>query len=125
MFAKQWMLAGSVFGFFSVALGAFGAHALKESLSERSLEIFQTGVQYQMFHSLALLALGVWSALQPSVSTSFSGYAFVTGVVLFSGSLYALAVTQIHYLGMITPLGGVSFLLGWASFAWSVLKSSS
>ena len=124
MFAKQWMLAGSVMGFFSVALGAFGAHALKESLPEKSLVIFQTGVQYQMYHSIALLALGVWSALQPSLSTSLTGYAFITGVILFSGSLYALAVTQIHYLGMITPLGGLSFLLGWASFAWSVLKNS-
>lgn len=123
MFAKQWLLAGSLFGFFSVALGAFGAHALKESLPERSLEIFQTGVQYQMFHAMALLVLGLWSAYQPSVSTAFSGWAFISGVILFSGSLYALAVTQIHYLGMITPLGGVSFLLGWASFAWSIFKS--
>jgi len=123
MFAKQWLLAGSFFGFFSVALGAFGAHALKESLPERSLEVFQTGVQYQMSHAMALLALGLWSAHQPSVSTAFSGWAFISGVILFSGSLYALAVTQIHYLGMITPLGGVSFLLGWASFAWSIFKS--
>ena len=123
MFAKQWLLAGSFFGFFSVALGAFGAHALKESLPERSLEIFQTGVQYQMFHAMALLVLGLWSAYQPSVSTALSGWAFISGVILFSGSLYALAVTQIHYLGMITPLGGVSFLLGWASFAWSIFKS--
>ena len=124
MFAKQWMLAGSLFGFFSVALGAFGAHALKESLSERSMEVFQTGIHYQMFHAMALLALGLWSAYQPSASTSFAGWAFVLGVILFSGSLYALAVTQIHYLGMITPLGGVLFLLGWLSFAWSVYQSS-
>lgn len=124
MVAKQWILAGSILGFFSVALGAFGAHALRESLPEKSLVVFQTGVQYQMYHSIALLALGVWGALQPAAPTTLTGYAFITGVVLFSGSLYALAMTQIHYLGMITPLGGVSFLLGWASFAWSVLKNS-
>lgn len=123
MFAKQWVLMGSTFGFFSVALGAFGAHALRDILSERAFQIYQTGVQYQMFHALALLALGLWSLYFPALNTQWVGYAFTLGILLFSGSLYALALTNLKFLGAIAPFGGVAFLMGWIAFAILAYKA--
>lgn len=123
MFAKQWILIGSTFGFFSVALGAFGAHGLKDILNEKAFQIYQTGVQYQMFHALALLVLGVWSLYFPSMNTQWVGFAFMLGILLFSGSLYALALTDLKFLGMIAPLGGISFLIGWIAFAFLAWKA--
>ncbi|MGZ3688204.1 MAG: DUF423 domain-containing protein [Bdellovibrionota bacterium] len=123
MLSKQWLMAGAVSGFFSVVLGAFGAHALKEKLSERALSIYQTAVHYQMFHALALLALGLWAAQNVTADTSIAGYGFLAGIVIFSGSLYALAVTDIRGLGAITPIGGVAFLIGWAAFAMAAFRA--
>lgn len=109
----------AILGGLSVALGAFGAHALKEKLTERSLEIFETGVRYQMYHALALLlvALLLTRAEIPQTSLIASGFAFIAGVVIFSGSLYALSLSDIKWLGAITPLGGVAFILGWGCLA--------
>jgi uncharacterized membrane protein YgdD (TMEM256/DUF423 family) len=121
--ARQWLVAGAVSGFFSVALGAFGAHALKEKLSARALEIYQTAVHYQMFHALALLALGLWASQNSHVDTTLPGWGFLAGVMIFSGSLYALAVTDIRILGAITPVGGVAFLVGWLTFAFAILRA--
>jgi uncharacterized membrane protein YgdD (TMEM256/DUF423 family) len=121
--SQIWIVLGSVSGFFSVVLGAFGAHALSEKLSEKSLAIYHTATLYQMFHALALLVVGLWSAQHPNVSTALPGWAFMIGIVLFSGSLYALAVTDIKILGAITPLGGVSFLVGWIAFAILALRN--
>ncbi|MGK7935111.1 MAG: DUF423 domain-containing protein [Xenococcaceae cyanobacterium] len=108
----------------SVAGGAFASHALKERLSERALAIFETGSRYQMYHALALLAIGLLlsrSEVAPTLLNT-AGFAFIAGVVLFSGSLYALSLSGIKWLGAVAPLGGVAFLVGWgclALAAWS------
>ena len=121
--SKSWVFTGAIFGFLSVALGAFGAHGLSKRLDERALAIFQTGVQYQMFHAVALVAMGVWSASQPDLSVKLAGWAFTAGTLLFSGSLYVLALTDLKFFGMVTPVGGVLFLIGWAALAIKALKS--
>ncbi len=118
MFAQQWILMGSVSGFVGVVLGAFGGHVLKEMLSEKAFSIYLVGVQYQMYHAFALLALGLWAAQNPNIDTKYPGSAFTLGIILFSGSLYILALTNQKWLGMVTPLGGVSFLAGWIGFAF-------
>jgi uncharacterized membrane protein YgdD (TMEM256/DUF423 family) len=110
-------------GCLAVAFGAFGAHALKDRLSGDMLQVFQTGVSYQMYHALALLAVGVLLARfssQGSTLLSAAGWLFVAGSVLFSGSLYLLSLTGTTWLGAITPLGGVAFLLGWLALAVGV-----
>jgi len=103
----------AIFGFLSVALGAFGAHALKATLPSDALTIWQTAVQYQAFHALALLGVGVLQLLRPSRELTLSGRGFVLGCLLFSGSLYALALGAPKAVGMITPVGGLCFLWGW------------
>lgn len=113
---KLWAVLGAVNAMVSVAAGAFGAHALKARLSDRMLNAFEVGARYQMYHAFALLAVAVLAA-QPGVEASSAGWAFILGIALFSGSLYAMALTDTARLGMITPLGGVSFLVGWALFA--------
>ncbi len=120
---KIWIFIGALFGFLSVAFGAFGAHGLSKQLDQRSLAIFQTGVQYQMFHALALVAIGVWSQNQPSLSVALPGWAFTVGTLLFSGSLYVLALTDLKFFGLVTPIGGILFLAGWAALAVTALKS--
>lgn len=121
--SRQWILIGAVSGFFGVVLGAFGGHYLKAILSEKSFSIYQIGIQYQMWHALALIGLGIWGIAQPGMDTQWAGLGFTLGIVLFSGSLYALALTQLPFLGMITPLGGVSFLAGWIAFAFLAMRS--
>ncbi|MDJ0714765.1 MAG: DUF423 domain-containing protein, partial [Prochloraceae cyanobacterium] len=103
----------------SVAAGAFASHTLKEKITDRALEIFQTGAQYQMYHALALLlvALLLSQAQSSQMSLTASGFAFITGIVIFSGSLYALSLTGIKWLGAIAPIGGFAFLIGWACLA--------
>jgi uncharacterized membrane protein YgdD (TMEM256/DUF423 family) len=109
-------------GFFAVALGAFGAHSLKSTLSPEMLTVFETGVRYQMYHAFALLAVG-WALDRFGVSLfQVAGWLFVAGSVLFSGSLYALAVSGTRWLGAITPLGGLAFLAGWCVFGYGFLK---
>jgi uncharacterized membrane protein YgdD (TMEM256/DUF423 family) len=113
---KFFIIAGAINGFLSVALGAFGAHALKERLSEKYLAIWETAVQYQMFHALALIAIGILMSnklLGHVTSLNTAGYLILVGIVLFSGSLYVLSLTGIGILGAITPIGGVAFLVGW------------
>ena len=126
-----WIVVGSVSAFLSVALGAFGAHGLKEILDEKALSVFHTAAQYQMYHALALFGLGILvtslKTSQPLVSNSnyisFAGWAFTLGTLLFSGSLYALAITGIKVLGAITPLGGLMFMAGWISLIIVAFKS--
>lgn len=108
----------------SVASGAFASHALKARLSQRALEIFETGSKYQMYHALALLIVGLLLIRSDEASTllNTASWAFIVGIVLFSGSLYALSLSDIKWFGAITPLGGVAFLVGWgclAITAWS------
>ena len=111
---RRFFILGSISGGLAVALGAFGAHVLKGLLSADMLANFETGVRYQMYHALALLAVA-WAANQWSTSRlpAAAGWLFVAGTLLFSASLYLLALTGTGWLGAITPLGGVSFVLGW------------
>jgi uncharacterized membrane protein YgdD (TMEM256/DUF423 family) len=109
----------AIFGGLSVAGGAFGAHALREKISDRSLEIFDTGARYQMYHALALLVVAMlMSRLEtPPTALVVSGWLFIIGVVIFSGSLYALSLTGIKSLGAVAPLGGLALILGWGALA--------
>ena len=119
--SRLWLLSGAAYGLLAVAFGAFGAHALRSRLSADWLAVYHTGVEYQFYHALALLAVGVWSLRQPTAGLNFAGGCFAAGVLLFSGSLYALALTGLRPLGIITPFGGLLFLLGWAALiraAW-------
>jgi uncharacterized membrane protein YgdD (TMEM256/DUF423 family) len=101
-------------GFLAVGLGAFGAHALRERLDEHALSIYQTAVQYHFYHSLALLGVGLLCLWQPQSRLLWgSGSAFAFGILIFSGSLYLLSITGIHWLGAITPVGGLGFMIGW------------
>ncbi|OFZ22815.1 MAG: hypothetical protein A2X94_11975 [Bdellovibrionales bacterium GWB1_55_8] len=125
---NRWILVGAASGFFTVAFGAFGAHALSQHLSQKGLQIYQTAVQYQMFHSLALIGFGLWASQNSTIQgfPALAGWFFASGILLFSGSLYALAITEIRTLGMITPIGGLFFLAGWIAFgagAWISGKS--
>ncbi|MFQ3612943.1 MAG: DUF423 domain-containing protein [Cyanobacteriota bacterium] len=109
-----------LFGGLGVGIGAFAAHALRTHLSEGSLQLIETGVRYQMIHALALGLVAILLARMPSAGVLWAaGWAFGVGVVLFSGSLYGLALTQVRWLGVITPMGGVAFLIGWACLALS------
>jgi uncharacterized membrane protein YgdD (TMEM256/DUF423 family) len=107
-----------VAGFLGVALGAFAAHALKPTLPPDLLAVFETGVRYQMYHVFALLAAAWGSERWPSRAFTAGGGLFVAGIVIFSGSLYLLALTGIRALGAVTPLGGLAFLAGWLCLAW-------
>jgi uncharacterized membrane protein YgdD (TMEM256/DUF423 family) len=104
---------GALSAFISVAAGAFGAHGLRDRLSSEYLAVFETAARYQMYHALGLLAVAWAVARWPGSLPQWSGWLFVAGTLLFSGSLYALALTGVRWLGAITPLGGVAFLLGW------------
>jgi uncharacterized membrane protein YgdD (TMEM256/DUF423 family) len=115
---RTFLLLGSIGGFLGVALGAFAAHGLRARLSPDMLAVFETGVRYHMYHSLALLAASaVIGHLGPARLLVSAGWLFVAGIALFSGSLYALAMTGVSTLGAITPIGGLAFLGGWACLA--------
>lgn len=115
------LLAGILAGLLGVALGAFGAHGLKARVSESDLATFETGVRYQMYHALALLALGLASAENANPWVGRAAWAFGAGIVVFSGTLYLLVLTGARWWGAITPFGGVAFLAGWLAFAAAVL----
>lgn len=108
----------------SVVLGAFAAHGLKSKLTENLLNTFQTGVQYQMYHSLALILLVILYRQMPQSLLVYSAGFMIAGIVLFSGSLYLLALTQVKWFGPITPLGGVCFIVGWALLVAAALKGA-
>ncbi len=99
--------------FLAVALGAFGAHALRGRLTEEMLAVFETGVRYHFYHALGLLAVAWLSEQHPSSLAQASGWALTAGIVIFSGSLYLLSFTGLRWLGAVTPIGGVAFLAGW------------
>ena len=111
------MLVGAVAGFLGVGLGAFGAHGLRGRLTPDMLAVFETGVRYQMYHTLAILLTGAILPRFGGWLIHAAGWFFVAGIVLFSGSLYALALTGVTVLGAITPIGGLAFLAGWACLA--------
>lgn len=111
---RTFVLAGSLNALLAVALGAFGAHALKESLDPHYLSVYETGVHYHMIHALGLILVGlVAERVNQTSLVNWAGRLLIIGIILFSGSLYILSLTQLSYLGMITPLGGVSFIVGW------------
>lgn len=119
---KTFFALGATFGLLGVAAGAFGAHALRARLDPRMLEIFETAVRYQMYHALALLAVA-WAATRwPVPLVGAAGWLFVAGIVIFSGSLYALSLSGVRALGAITPIGGLAFIAGWGCLLWAALK---
>ena len=118
---RLWLGLGAAFALTGVAAGAFGAHSLRNILDAEALQVFETGVRYQLYHALALVAL---AALVPRLSGGpgqWSGWLFVAGVLIFSGSLYLLALTGVRFLGAITPVGGLCFLAGWALLLYHAL----
>lgn len=117
-----WIVLGAVFGALGVGVGAFGAHALKARVSPENLNIFEIGSRYHMIHALALLAVGLVAVKIDNSALMVSGVSFALGIVLFSGSLYALAITDARWLGMVTPLGGGFFIVGWVALAVAALK---
>ncbi len=123
--AKLFITLASLSGMLAVVFGAFGAHALKGKLDDQALKVFETAVQYHFYHTFALLVVGVIALNQPqTVLLKSSGWLFVIGILVFSGSLYLLSLTGVRWLGAITPLGGLALLAGWACLAatgWKLL----
>ncbi len=119
---KPWLVAAAVNGFLAVACGAIAAHALAGRLDLHALQIFETAARYHMYHALAL-GLAAF-AMRGAAARTAQGAAcsFLSGIVLFSGSLYLLALTGLHWLGFVTPFGGLAFLFGWAMLAWAATK---
>jgi len=119
---RFFFVSGAIAAFIAVALGAFGAHSLKTKLSPDMLSIFEVGVRYHMYHALGLLAVSWAISRWPEHNLNAAGWAFIVGIVVFSGSLYILSIFDIRWLGAITPLGGTAFLIGWAILVWSIAR---
>lgn len=119
---RTFFALGAVLAGLGVALGAFGAHALKARLSPDMLAVWETGVRYQLVHALGLLAVAWALTRWPGSAVQASGWLFVAGTLLFSGSLYALALSGVRGLGAVTPLGGVAWIVGWALLAWGAWR---
>lgn len=120
------IIAGAINAFLAVAFGAFGAHALKEKLSEKYLAIWETAVQYQMYHAIGLIVIGILmssSIIGNVTQLNWAGYFMLAGIVIFSGSLYVLSLSGIGILGAITPIGGVAFLAAWVLVIVAVVKN--
>jgi uncharacterized membrane protein YgdD (TMEM256/DUF423 family) len=120
--ARLWLLLSACAGFIGVALGAFAAHGLKSQLTPVYLAVFQTGTHYQLIHALALFGVGLLAVQRPSRLLNCAGALFTLGVVLFSGSLYALTLSGISALGMVTPFGGLALLAGWVCLGMAAWK---
>lgn len=123
---KFFVILGSLNAFLAVALGAFGAHGLKSKVSEEMLTVWQTGVQYHMFHALGLILIGILIHLLPQIGPlRLSGWLLFSGIVLFSGSLYVMVLSGVRALGIVTPIGGIAFLLGWLLVVFFVYRNMS
>ena len=118
--ARVFFVAGCASAAVAVGLGAFGAHGLRARLGPDLLTTFEIGVRYQMYHALGLLAVGLALARWPSSASVLAGWLFIGGTLLFSGSLYVLALSGLRWLGAVTPLGGAAFIAGWIVLAWAV-----
>lgn len=118
---RTFLIIGAISAFVAVAAGAFGAHALKNILSQEMLAVFETGVRYQMYHAFAIIAVALALPRFSGSLVTTAGWLFVAGTVIFSGSLYALSLTETRWLGAITPIGGVAFLAGWLCLAYAAL----
>ena len=119
---KTFLLIGAVAGFIGVGFGAFGAHGLKERISPDMLAVFETGARYQMYHAFAILIVALALARLDGPLIRSAGWLFTDGIVLFSGSLYLLALTGVTILGAVTPLGGLAFLAGWGCLIVASLR---
>lgn len=123
--ARTLLLLGGINAFLAVALGAFGAHGLRASVSVEMLEVYKTGVHYHLFHALGLLLVGVLAERRQGNTLLYgAGLLLTVGIVLFSGSLYALAISGVRLLGAITPFGGLCFLTGWSVFLAAIARDS-
>jgi uncharacterized membrane protein YgdD (TMEM256/DUF423 family) len=120
--AKLFLMLGTISGACAVALGAFGAHGLKNRLTEEMITIYKTGVEYHFYHTFALLAVGLAALYLRSGLLSVSGWCFALGILIFSGSLYVLSISGIRALGAITPIGGLFFIAGWVLLAVAIMK---
>ncbi|RIW29127.1 DUF423 domain-containing protein [Bacillus salacetis] len=121
---KTFIIIGAINAFLAVALGAFGAHALEGKISQKYIDTWNTGVLYQMFHSIGILIIGVLAGnIAASSLLNWSGWLMLIGIVLFSGSLYVLSLSGVKVLGAITPLGGVAFLIAWVLLIITAVKS--
>ncbi len=121
--SRRLLLCAAISGFVTVALGAFGAHALRNTLASDMLTVWQTGIQYQSLHTLAMLAIGLLSIQLPDARwIKRAGWLMLLGILLFSGSLYLMAVTGITMLGAITPFGGLSLLAGWTALGYALYR---
>ena len=116
------VVLASAFGFVGVAAGAFGAHALRATLTPADLAIFETGVRYHLVHALALVAAAWVATRWPGGAATAAGWLFAAGIVVFSGSLYALVLSGQRWLGAVTPVGGVALLAGWLALGWAALR---
>lgn len=119
---KLFLLFGIINGFLVVALGAFGAHGLEGKISEQSLAIWEKAVNYQMFHTIVLLITGLLVDKINSLAITWAGWLFIIGILLFSGSLYLYSTTGIKSFAMITPFGGITFLIAWLFLGYSMMK---
>lgn len=120
---KTLLVAGALLGGVGVAIGAFGAHALRAALMESGrTETFETAVKYQFYHALALLLIGMLYAAFPNRSILYAGYSMLAGVIVFSGSLYILCLTGIRWLGAVTPIGGIFMIIGWGLLLYGIVR---
>lgn len=115
--SRRFIAAGAILAALAVMAGAFGAHALEGLLTEERLSTYETAVRYHMYHAIALILVGWIGRRRKGAMLQWAGFLFLGGILLFSGSLYALVLTEVLWLGMITPLGGVAFIVGWLLFA--------
>jgi len=122
--SRRFLLFGAVSAFLGVAAGAFGAHALQARLPAELLAVYETGVRYELIHALALLFVGLAADRWPFADWAGAGWMFAVGTILFSGSLYALALSGVRVLGAVTPLGGLCFLVGWILAARAAIRST-
>lgn len=119
---RFFFVSGAIAAFIAVALGAFGAHSLRTRLTPEMLNIFEVGVRYQMYHAFGLIVVAWAKTRWPEANLNAAGWAFIVGIIIFSGSLYLLSITDTRWLGAITPLGGLAFLAGWAILVWSIAR---
>ncbi|MEE9350720.1 MAG: DUF423 domain-containing protein [Thiotrichaceae bacterium] len=124
MTPKFFFLAGAISGLFAVILGAFGAHGIEKIVTPKALEVYKTGIHYQFYHSFALIAAGMFAHFWPKAKYfKTAGFAFLLGIIIFSGSLYLYTLTGNKVFGMITPLGGLSFIVGWGLLITALWKT--
>ncbi|WP_342348132.1 DUF423 domain-containing protein [uncultured Nitrospira sp.] len=121
--ARPILMSGALMALFGVAIGAFGAHGLKSFLSEQMLAAFETGVRYHLIHALGMISAGLSLAYVPLRQFKWAGWAFFLGVVLFSGSLYVMSISGVRGLGIVTPFGGLCFIVGWGLLARGYWKA--